>query len=73
MEHDLDLSAYAPLNAYAVYHALDWAEGRTIEEIHEEIARLDRCWAEGHAGNAHQTYGRIETLKIVLAKRQETK
>lgn len=52
----------------AIYHALDWAEGKTQVEISEEISELETHWNPGktHRKNANWTYNRIITLQNYL-------
>ncbi len=56
------------LSSYAVYHAKDWAEGKTKEEIKEEIARCKKphTYQWNQVGNEHQNYSRIVTLENIL-------
>lgn len=61
--------------SYASYHAQDWAEGKTDEEIRAEIARLydpiDHPWDS--VGNAHLDEVRMRTLMGILEARGVTK
>lgn len=62
--------------SYTKYHALDFAETHSIEEIKEEIARL-KDKAENHnfpwheVGNVTDTWTRHDTLQEILIEKQK--
>lgn len=56
--------------SYGEYYARDWAEGKTREEIKEEIARCDeryfKTYLWNEVGNAQITIDRINTLTEIM-------
>jgi len=58
---------------YSVYHARCWANGKTNDEIQEEINRCDERYYKPYpwngTENAQYTINRIETLKAILIHR----
>lgn len=54
----------------AIYHAVNWADGKSKSEIEEEIQRLEDMWTSKLANpfpkSAHWAYTRLETLKAIL-------
>ena len=56
---------------YAAYHAKDWAEGKTVEEITEEIARVKHKaethhYAWNEVGNTSDDWTRHDVLVAIL-------
>jgi hypothetical protein len=58
------------MNRYAAYHAEDWAEGRTDDEIRQEIARVKQkvthTYQWNEVGCAYWDYTRERMLQVIL-------
>ena len=59
---------------YTEYHARDWAENKSVEEIRAEIERVEHVlhhhdfkWNE--VGNRNDTYVRANILRTILVER----
>lgn len=60
--------------SYARYHARDWAENKTVEEITEEITRVTHKARTHHyqwneVGNVTADWARVDTLREILQER----
>ena len=61
----------------ATYSADCFASGLSVQEIGQEINRVNKYWEKGDThfqfpGSAHYQYCRMERLKQILAERQKT-
>jgi hypothetical protein len=61
--------------SYTIYHARDWAEGKSIAELEQEIARMKHKaqthhYAWNEVGNTSDDWTRHDTLVEILATRK---
>ena len=61
------------ISRYAVYHALDWAENKSVGAIRDEVARLRAKFSHNYqwneVGNRTLDYARETILAFVLKER----
>lgn len=69
-------SRIKPEMSYGEYHARDWANGRSMIEIQDEIERCEERYLQPYAWNsvecAQNTIDRINALWDVIEEREAT-